>query len=258
MVLERSGHGDPERTLALLWRDPPETGKPGRKPGHSVEEIVQGAIRVADAEGLAAMSMVRLARELGIGTMSLYTYLPGKAELIDLMVDAALVERGLRWGPPPDGWRARIHRYADLTRRSYRSHPWLRQVSTVRPPLGPGLLEQREYLLEALSGIGLTEQHMADAADAVIAFVDATAALEVDDAQAEQTGLSGESWRKARRSFWANRFDETGYPAITRVWRSGGYDTDAAESTVRAHDFGLAQLLNGIEATITGRSTNDG
>lgn len=251
MRVEQSGGGDPERTLALLWRDTPQEGKRGRKPKLTVDQVVRAAIALADAEGLAAMSMVRLAGELGVGTMSLYTYLAGKAELIDLMVDAVLLERGLRDGTGPDGWRARIERYARLTRETYRRHPWLRQVSTVRPPLGPGLLEQREYLLDALSGIGLSARQMADATAAIVAFVDATAAIEVDGEQAERdTGMSGDAWWEARRSFWDTRFDESRYPAMTGVWYSGGFDAGSAEATVHAHEFGLAQLLNGIEATV--------
>ncbi len=126
-----------------------------------------------------------------------------------------------------------------------------RQVSTVSPPLGPGLLEQREYLLGALSGIGLPAQRMADATAAIVAFVDAIAAIEADGEQVERTTeMSGDAWWAARQSFRTTSSMRARYPAMTSVWYSDGFDAGAAEATVRAHEFGLTPLLNGIEATI--------
>jgi hypothetical protein len=91
MTMEYSGSGDPGRTMALLWGTQKRPGR-GPKPGLSVERIVRAAIEVADAEGLAALSMRRLADRLGVSTMSLYTYVPSKAELIDVMLDVVLGE----------------------------------------------------------------------------------------------------------------------------------------------------------------------
>jgi hypothetical protein len=121
----------------------------------------------------------------------------------------------------------------------------------VDPPLGPGLLEQREYLLGSLSGIGLPAQRMADATAAIVAFVDAIAAIEADGEQVERTpgclatcgGLRGS--RSGTTSSMRAR-----YPAMTSVWYSDGFDAGAAEATVRTHEFSLTQLLTGIEATI--------
>jgi AcrR family transcriptional regulator len=252
MKIERSGGGDPERTLALLWRGAGRAGgKParGRKPKLTPDQIVRAAITVADREGLTAMSMVRVAEELGAGTMSLYTHVPGKAELIDLMVDSVLLERELT-GAMGD-WRERIGRYGEQTRAAYRRHPWLRQVSTVRPPLGPGLLAQQECLLSALSGIGLSARQMAAATAAIVTFVDAAAAIEVENAHVEHvTGETGDAWWAARESFWQTYFDEQAYPAMARVWNDGGFADEAAEATLHAYEFGLRQLLNGIQATI--------
>jgi AcrR family transcriptional regulator len=96
MVLEYSGSGDPKRTMALLWGIGKKPTR-GPKPGLSVGRIVSAAVEVADAEGLGALSMRRVADRLGIGTMSLYTYVPGKAELIDVMLDTVLGETPASW-----------------------------------------------------------------------------------------------------------------------------------------------------------------
>lgn len=265
MTVERSGGGDPDRTLALLWRaragesDPSRKSTRGRKPKLTVDQIVRAAVAVADEEGLAATSMGRVAAELGAGTMSIYTYIPGKAELIDLMADAVLVERELPGSDSaPESWRARIELYAERTRAVYHRHPWLRQISTVRPPIGPGLLAQQEYLLSALSGIGLAPREMNAAVGAIVSFVDATAAIEVENRQTERlTGQSGDAWWAARESFWTDYFDEDQYPAMTSTWNAGGFEEQAADQTNHASEFGLLQLLNGIQTTIETRPVLD-
>ncbi|PXY21093.1 TetR/AcrR family transcriptional regulator C-terminal domain-containing protein [Prauserella muralis] len=261
MAVERSGGGHPERTMALLWRahaEPAGTDRTprGRKPRLSVDAIVRAAIAVADTEGLPAMSMSRVADELGSGTMSLYTYLPGKAELIDLMVDQVLLECAL---PGPDeprtgDWRQQVELYAHRAREVHRRHPWLWQVSLVRPPLGPGVLAVHEYLLSALSGAGLSARQLVDAAGAVATFVDAAARREAESDQAEQvTGESHEAWWAARESYWDRFFDERAHPAMARVRREGGYERAATESNADLFAFGLASLLDGIERGVTRR-----
>ncbi|UCM89033.1 TetR/AcrR family transcriptional regulator [Streptomyces marincola] len=255
MTGERSGTGDPTRTLELLWRGGPHgTGdRParGRKPRITVDGIVAAAVAVADRDGIAAMSMPRVAESLGVGTMSLYTHVPGKAELIDLMVDAVLAERDLPRAGRPGGadWRSRVELYAERTLALHRRHPWLRQVSLVRPPLGPGLLAQEEFLIAALSGSGLPAAEIAPAAGAVAAAVDSAAGAEVEYAHAERAeGQSDDAWWAARASFWEHHFDPEGHPAIAALWQAGGLDRSAREAARAAGAFGLARLLDGIEA----------
>ncbi|GLZ28284.1 TetR family transcriptional regulator [Lentzea sp. NBRC 105346] len=247
-MVERSGGGDPARTVELLWRTRPVAGR-GRKPKVTVDQIITAAVAAADADGLGAMSMARVAADLGLGTMSLYTHVPGKAELIDLMVDAVLRERDLR---PADGdWRAQVELYARRTREVYRRHPWLRDVSMVRPPLGPGLLAGEEFLLAALSGIGLEPRQVVAAMGAIMTFVDGAVAAEVDTAQLERaTGESTDAWWAARQLFWDEYFDVTRYPAMTSVWERGGFDLSTGEQSENAFEFGLRRLLDGIEGGV--------
>jgi len=86
---ERSSAGNPARTLALLWRHPAVVSRHGPRQGLSIERVVATATQVADSEGLDAVTMRRVAKALGVAPMTLYTYVPGKAELLDLMLDAA-------------------------------------------------------------------------------------------------------------------------------------------------------------------------
>ena len=112
-----TGVGDPRRTVALLWRHrrPIEESRRGPRRGTSVDEIVAAAIGIADRDGLEGLTMRRVAAALGVGPMTLYSYVPGRAELLDLMLDAAYLamERPDR---PDDGWRARLRAPAEQNR----------------------------------------------------------------------------------------------------------------------------------------------
>ena len=111
------------------------------------------------------MSIRRVADELGVGAMTLYRYVPGKAELIDVMLDTVYGELPLR---EVDGdWRAKLDEVARESREMYLKHPWLLQVAVSRPPLGPGVMAKYEYELSAVEGIGLTDVEM----DAAVALV---------------------------------------------------------------------------------------
>src|ERR1700754_3557298 len=105
-MTEYGGSGGPQRSLELLWRrqQPPTRGPKQRL---DLDEIVRAAIEVADADGLSALSMRKVAERLGVGTMSLYTYVPGKAELVDVMLDTVCGEVGMP-EDVPGGWRGRL------------------------------------------------------------------------------------------------------------------------------------------------------
>lgn len=262
MIVEHEGDGpeaareEIERTLALLWRDcagAPEPSSRGRRPTLTIEQIIAAAIAVADAEGLVATSMHRVAKELGAGTMTLYTYVPGKTELIDLMVDTVLLERNLPGPgePRPEDWRARVRVYADRTRDIYRRHPWLRERSRVRPALGPGQLAGQEYLLSIMESLGLPAREVVAAANSVAGYVDANAAAEAESVHLERTtGQSNDAWWGQRSSFWYTYFDVESHPAMNRIWLAGGFEKPSSEQASDASEFGLDRLLDGIAARI--------
>ncbi|EOD59839.1 TetR/AcrR family transcriptional regulator [Amycolatopsis vancoresmycina] len=255
MTVERSGAEDIDRTLALLWRARGGTPEPtrGRRPTLTIERIVAAAVAVADADGLAAASMHRVAKELGAGTMTLYTYVPGKAELVDLMVDDVLVGRRLPGPgePRPGDWRAQVALYAERTRQAYREHPWLCEVSRVRPPLGPGQLAGQEYLLSIMDALGLPPREAVAAANGIGTYVDANAALDAENTRLERsTGQSTEAWWHQRSSFWENYFVVDAHPAMNRIWLGGGFDQGAKAQGDTAYEFGLNRMLDGIQALV--------
>ena len=128
---EYSGGGDAVRSLELLWgaRKRPSRGP---KPGLSLDQIVRAAIELADGEGLSALSMQRVAGKLGFTTMSLYRYVPSKAELLDLMLDTVAGELPLV-DDVPGGWRAKLEAAALADWALYHRHPWFLHVTPVRP-----------------------------------------------------------------------------------------------------------------------------
>jgi len=130
----RTGAGDPARTLRLLWHDPAVLPRHGPRQGLTVDQIVTAATALADADGLDAVTMRRLAGNLGVVPMTLYTYVPGKAELLDLMLDAAYqrMPRADTTGLP---WRQRIAAIAAENRALFEAHPWAAVITTGRPPL---------------------------------------------------------------------------------------------------------------------------
>ena len=154
-----AGQGDPARSMALLWRTPSARTGPGPKPGLSVDAIVAAAIAVADTDGLAGLSMRAVAERLGVTAMALYTYVPGKDELLDLMYDGAHAELPGR-SDLDEGWRSAVASWATDLLGCYVRHPWALHVATGRPPLGPGLMRKYELELRAVDGLGLSEVQM--------------------------------------------------------------------------------------------------
>ena len=253
--MEYSGKGDPARSLALLWRTSERVSRKG-KPDLSVDRIVRAAIEVADTEGLQALSMRRVAERLGVGTMSLYTYVPGKPELLDVMLDTVYGETA-RPEDVPGGWRARLELIARENWALYQRHPWLLQVATSRPVLGPNVTAKYDYELRAIDGIGLTDVEMDSVITLITGFVHGTARGAVEAAQAEsQTGMSDEQWWAAHAPFFSRIADPNRFPTAARVGQAAGEALGAAYSADHAFEFGLQRVLDGIQALIDTRSTD--
>src|SRR5215471_8959574 len=213
----RTGGGDPARTLRLLWRDPAATPRHGPRQGLTVDQIVTAATALADADGMDAVTMRRLADNLGVVPMTLYTYVPGKAELLDLMLDAAY-QRMPRTDTTGQPWRQRVTAIAAENRALFEAHPWAAAISTVRPPLGPGLMAKYEHELSALDGLGLDDVEMDAALTHLLGFVQGCAR-----AAADVRGLPGESalgdaqWWERAGPLLATLVDERAYPLASRV-----------------------------------------
>ena len=248
-----SGPGDPARVLELLWDTTAPRGRRGPRPGLSVEMIVRGAIAIADHDGLEAVTMRHLADSLGVRPMALYTYLPGKAELLDLMLDTVYgdMPRGT-W--PGDGWRERLVAVARDNRALFEAHPWAAAISTSRPPLGPGLMAKYEHELRALAGAGLDDLELDAALTFVLDFV-RSSSLAAHDARATRrhTGMTDEEWWAANAPLLAQVIDEDAYPTAARVGAAAGAAHGGAYSPDHAWEFGLARVLDGLGVLIEQR-----
>ncbi|MBC2904594.1 TetR/AcrR family transcriptional regulator [Streptomyces cupreus] len=244
---ETSGSGDIARTMELLW----DTGRRpsrGPRPALTLDQIVEAAVRVADAEGLDAVSMRRVAAELGTGTMSLYRYVPGKAELLDLMLD-----RVQRPSENPadlgDGtWRSALEAMAHATLALYRRHPWLLHVNQSRPILGPSALDGMEKVLARIKPMGLSDVETVSAIIMIDGYVVGAARTQLYQQEAERrTGLTD-------AEFW-----QAQAPMLEKVMTSGRYpllaslDENTWGSGFDHFEFGLQRLLDGLEVFVARR-----
>lgn len=250
----RSSAGDPARTLELLWRDRhAPAAQRGPRQGLTVDQIVAAAVAVADSEGVQAVTMRRVAQALGVAPMSLYTYVPGKAELLDLMLDTVYgqMSRTDLSGKP---WRQRVEAIAEENRRLYERHPWVAAVATARPPLGPGVMAKYEHELTAFAGLGLDDVEMDSALTYLLNFVQscARAAIEAAAVQAD-SAMTEEQWWAVNEPLLARVFDESRYPTAARVGAAAGAAHGAAYSPSHAYEFGLRRVLDGLGVLIQSR-----
>jgi AcrR family transcriptional regulator len=240
--------------MELLWgRSKPSTRGP--KPALDLERVVRAAIDLADAEGLEVLSMRRVAEVLEIGTMSLYTYVPGKGELLDLMVDTVYGEQLDAVAPDPaTGLRGRLEM---LTRGQwvfFERHPWTLSVATGRSVLGPNETASYERALAIVADLGLPAREAVAIVDALSLFVRGAARDAAEAAGAEQaTGQSEYEWWTEREPMLDEALSQQPYPALTALAAAGGFDVPPdtenynVQFIVDDFEFGLHRLLDGIE-----------
>lgn len=253
MSFGRTNAGDPDRTLALLWRDPSAVPRRGPRQALSLDRVLDVAVTLADDEGLSAVSMRRIAEVLGVAPMTIYTYVPGKAELLDLMLDAAY-----RSMPRPDltgqPWRERLRAVATGNRAFYLAHPWAVTVSTHRPLLGPGQMAKYEYELHALDGLDLPDLDRDDALAHLLAFVrqHALGALDARNT-ARDSAVTDQQWWEANEPLLRRVLDPDAYPLAVRVGTAAGVANGSAWDPDRAWAFGLERTLDGLAALVERR-----
>jgi AcrR family transcriptional regulator len=238
--------------LDLLWGRR-ERGKRGPRAGLSVDAIVAAAVRIADAEGLDAVSMARVAHELGFTTMSLYRHVASKEELLQLMWNdsARDVERLTLDGP---GWRPKLRVWAVAQRETIDHHPWITQMPMATPPLGPSSLRFVELGLEALDGTNLADADKLRVVGLLSSYALSEARMAYDAARAAQAAKeagegagSGPAFETLIREF----VDETSFPRLYRIAWSAAAGGAAAPPDERAEFlFGLDRILDGVQALI--------
>ena len=262
--------------LDLLWGRRAR-GKRGPRPGLSADSIVDAAVQIADAEGLDAVSMARVAAKLGFTTMSLYRYVANKDELLQLMWNASatgaetLVIEG-------DGWRARLRTWAIIQRDMLDLHPWVTHMPMAAPPLAPNSLHFVERGLETMDETGLpdsdklriigllssytlSEARMADDAKRAALAAAGTEAAETEGAGTERAGTelagtepaepAGDTGAEPPPDYgWLLRelVDERTYPRLYRLAWDPAPDGQLTER--EEFLFGIDLILDGAQALI--------
>ena len=252
--------------LDLLWGRR-ERGKRGPRPGLSADAIVEAAVRLADREGLEAVSMARVAAELKFTTMSLYRYVASKDELLQLMFNASSLgaESVVIEG---HDWRSRLRSWSIIQRDMLDRHPWITQLPMAAPPVAPNPLHFVERALEALDGTGLAESQkiraiglissytlseakMAnDAARAVAALAKAAQAEQAqpEAADGQPGGDGGQAPPFTFEELLRELVDEQTYPHLYRL----AWDSSPADSLSEREEFlsGLDLILDGVQVSI--------
>jgi AcrR family transcriptional regulator len=248
----RTASGLP-RGIELLW-GLGERSTRGPRPGLSVSGIVDAAIGVADAEGLAATSMARVATELGVTTMALYRYVTSKDELLVLMMEGAL-------GPPPvipglgRDWRADLRHWAHAELAAWLRHPWSLQLPLVEAVMSPNQLGWLDLGLHALAKTKLTEQEKASLVLLLSGFVRNEAILRAEIVRADQRirDSSGDDEVPPYSRLMAQLVDPEKLPHLARALEAGVFD-DEAEYGDPDLEFGLERTLDGFGVLIDRRA----
>ncbi|XVU23419.1 TetR/AcrR family transcriptional regulator [Actinoplanes sp. CA-054009] len=216
----------------FFWEERPRTRGP--KPALTLDQIAGAAIAVADAEGLAAVTMQRVAADLGFTKMSLYRYVPGKTELVAVMLEQAI---GAPPPLPPGDWRAALTFWAEALLDRYGPHPWAVEATVGGRPIGPNELGWMESALAVLPA-GLTGAERMDAVASVAGQVRMIAG-QAGAGEGELTATIGLVLREH-----ADRFPAL-TAAVTDAAVRGGQD--------QAFHFGLGRLLDGIDMLLRDR-----
>ncbi|WP_405163463.1 TetR/AcrR family transcriptional regulator [Nocardia sp. NBC_01499] len=232
--------------MDVIWMRPERAAR-GPKPAHSRDEIAAACVRVANADGLDAVSMRRVATELGTGTTSLYRYVASKDDLFDLMVDHVL--GSVPPPPPTHHWRRDLSVLASWKRGLILDHPWMASLSG-RPAVGPHGLAVQERGLRAVEGWALTIDEMVIIVESLDAYVHGYAVRELADRAATQrSGQDLDAWMAAHEAYAKVIIDSGRYPSVTRAWLDAN-EPHAADRAERGFRHGLDRLLDGYAANM--------
>lgn len=189
----------------LIWLRP-EHAAVGRPAQRSRAGVTAAAVAIADRDGLEAVSMRRVAAELGTGAASLYRYVETRDELLDLMTDAVAAEYSL--SAPSGAWLADLVGVGEQARAILRRHWWLAPLVITRPVLGPNGLTVLEHVLDVLAA------HPAD----IAAKLEAFAMLNAITAVFVQNELAGGSSAQRRNAAYLQYAVTSGeYPRLARL-----------------------------------------
>jgi len=223
----------------LLWGTPQPPGR-GPKPAVTLAGIAEAAIRIADTEGLDAVSMQRVADDLPVTKMALYRHVPGKTELVAVMSDLAM-------GAPPERpeqpWREALRTWSLDLYEGFNRHPWLLLTTVGRRPVGPNELTWMEHGIRALAGTGLSGSEQFDAILVLSGHV-RTLALQTASLPGGRAGLTEEAFLGAFAAILTTQAER--FPSLAAAMRSSNQNNEGLE-------FGLERILDGLEVLIERR-----
>ncbi|MDF4253885.1 GntR family transcriptional regulator [Streptomyces sp. WMMB303] len=236
-----SSPGRPRPTGRAKAPARPPTGSGGAKQGLSREHLLRTAIGIADVEGGDAVSMRRVAAELGVGPMSLYRHIANKDDLVTQMADLVFGEAELP-DPGPAGWRAKLELVARRQWALCWRHLWLPQaVSFTRPSLAPNMMVHTEWILRALDGLGLPLRTRMQEALALHSLVLHVALSTADEAEAvQETGVTLARWLQAQQARTEELFASGRFPLLAQVHEETAPDLD------ELFEYSLARHLDGF------------
>jgi AcrR family transcriptional regulator len=232
--------------IALAW-GVHERPSPGPKRTLSLEQIVIAGTSIARSEGLAAVSMARVATEIGVSTMALYRYVASKDDLLELMVDSGLGQPPRL--PPNTPWRSGLRAWAEGCRDAYRGDPWALKVPITGPPLGPNNVRWLEFGLSVLSETLLSAQQKLSTVLTLSAFVRGEETLRTDIlAHVTKTGQMPPDYGQVLTLL----IDPAHFPEVHKAITAGSLsDDDPGDIGMNAEfEFGLERILDGVEALV--------
>jgi AcrR family transcriptional regulator len=234
--------------LQRLWRRSAQNRARAR--ALDIDRIVSAAIEIADSEGLAALSMARLAERLGSAPMSLYRHVSSKDELYDFMMDA--VAQSLDQ-PTSEDWRTGLTDWVADLMALFRRHPWILQLPVTRPPVDPGQLDWLERGLRVQQSTPLTLQERMAVVLALLGYARGVAALATSlDTADPSFGLPLPYGEVLARLIDGRRF-----PALSAAVAAGVFEaptTDPGSDIAADADFGLQLILDGVAGLIRSRT----
>jgi AcrR family transcriptional regulator len=229
----------------------------GPRPALSLERIVAAAVRVAATDGLQAVSMGRVAADLGVSTMSLYRYVAAKDELLALMADLTF-EAPPAPRAPDEGWRAGLSRWAWTELAVYRRNPWVLRIPIGGPPVTPNTMVWLERGLDSLRDTGLREDEKLSVILLLTGYVRNQASLQADIAAAQAAGTAAPDpeMMGSYRRVLTRLTDPERFPALHAVIAAGVFDEE--DEPDYEFTFGLERVLDGIETLIENRRSGRG
>ncbi|MEV6367504.1 TetR/AcrR family transcriptional regulator [Micromonospora musae] len=236
--------------LARLWRLPGES-RLGRPAALDVDQVVRAAVALADRDGLPGVTLGKIAKELGVTSMSLYRYVGSKEELLVLMGDAAT-------GPAPElpagpgGWRAALHAWAYALRAVHARHAWLPHLPISGPPSGPNAISWMDACLTALRDTALDWGAKVGILTLLSGYVRNSSQLRVDMAEGRrESGLDQPQVEQEYGRALAGLVDAERFPEVAALFTSGLFEQPPADDPDQADfDLGLDLILDGVAAAI--------